>query len=979
MQEFEDQKRTSLVYDELVNIINQNDPFLVPPNEGLLDDFQTATNTGYVEDPSRGREPFSLMFRDNQPFKITTSSDKFSQMSIGYTMIFLYSKFTVWFALIPLLLYGIAMMVIYAFGDACVDQDSIDYLVSNVKGFKDMDLLNKYIPGSPVPNTLQRVYNEPGTDSTFTKYQYLNCFIVKNTPKCNELSQKDCSANYSEDCEKVNVEAYTETYIDGQCDKNFIAMISAGNGLYPYQMKAILIVQTIAVLLMMLSICIFYYYHEEKTRTYSSENNTIENYSALLCNLREASGADLEASVMPTMRPPRNLELQNSISELFKKHNLPLASINFLYDTEDLIDNQKRMTRARRQRAKDIWVRTQEQGTWRGESVFWGAAKIPSAARSLSRANKRRNEVGTVEITPAMSVYPNNAMFDMKNRRVPGYAPGPRNSQPVELDLFQSFNENADLSIMSRPESVDIRNNERLTENIHALDSKISYIEQAITADQQEYSLGPKSDLFLGAAFISFHSTEDKIKALSIFERKGWLYNLFGFGPIQTKIELLLDSGIERYQLWLEKAYAPQDIIWEHLGYSKISKFWRSVGATTFSIVLVTILFFAFLALKLLGLWISGNLDKRNNTKSFIWSLVANGLVSTIINLVDLGLQWLFIKVSSFEKHSTITILERNVTRRIWKTQFVTSGLIPAAIAILLLNFYGAGGMIYTIHFIFIGNLVLTPIIIVYLDFPYYWKLYQQFRVKKFIHTLRSGRLTTQEEANEIFLGYDFNLAFCYSLMLKNLALACFFATIFPLGVVYCLLQMIIYYWCFKWMLVTFSNKVRAYSDKISRDLIHDLELCMLLFVWGMIYERIVAQLILVQSFSVSLLHIALLVATYIFTYFNIKRYGVDFLQQSKPPNVSYIDLQQYDPNNYQLFNPAKPLSTSPNRPSLPQAGLVYNSVAVQVLPYRDLYKIDKEMKRGSLGKTNLNPSPINKGSGGSGVRTSSLRDAGVF
>lgn len=71
-----------------------------------------------------------------------------------------------------------------------------------------------------------------GTNSTFRKYEYLNCFIVSKTDKCDALKNLQCTDYYSDACEQANLEAYLEMYIDGMCRRNPVSIFSAGNFLY---------------------------------------------------------------------------------------------------------------------------------------------------------------------------------------------------------------------------------------------------------------------------------------------------------------------------------------------------------------------------------------------------------------------------------------------------------------------------------------------------------------------------------------------------------------------------------------------------------------------------------------------------------------------------------------------------------------------------------------------------------------------------
>lgn len=203
--------------------------------------------------------------------------------------------------------------------------------------------------------------------------------------------------------------------------------------------------------------------------------------------------------------------------------------------------------------------------------------------------------------------------------------------------------------------------------NLQNYQTRITDIEARILEDTKSYMEGPTSKYFLGAAIISFYTEEDKIKALSIFERSGWLYRAFGFGPIHTRVELLMKSESGKtHQLWLEKAFAPQDIIWEHLGYSNMTRFIRKLASLLLSAAIIVGVFFLILAIKTAALTISGSVKKRKNNKNVWTGYIASVIVALAVLLIDFGLQYLFNKLSRFERHSTITVTERNVTRKIW-------------------------------------------------------------------------------------------------------------------------------------------------------------------------------------------------------------------------------------------------------------------------------------------------------------------------
>ena len=212
---------SSQIFEHFESFKQALNPYNIPPDTDLLDEFDRATKTGYVLDPSKGREPFSLMFRDNHDFKMLDSSDKFSQMSIGYTLVFLFSKFSFYFALIPLGIYALSIAILYSTGNGCLQDSQVFQINQEITGLSRLARLNELYPQSPVPSRLGEIISDPGIDKGFRRYLYLNCFVIYNTDKCKFLESLDCKSSYTQQCETANMEAFLETYINGICHKKY--------------------------------------------------------------------------------------------------------------------------------------------------------------------------------------------------------------------------------------------------------------------------------------------------------------------------------------------------------------------------------------------------------------------------------------------------------------------------------------------------------------------------------------------------------------------------------------------------------------------------------------------------------------------------------------------------------------------------------------------------------------------------------------
>lgn len=878
--------RSSHVFNHFQGFKIALNPYAIPPDRDLIDQFDKATRTGYVEDPGKGREPFSLLFLDNNPFSICSKSDKFSQMSIGYTMVFLYSKFSIWFSLYPLALYALALAVIYSVGNGCLYDATITTIIKEVQSVDQLNRLQELYPASPLPARLNAILSEPGQDQSFKKYRTWSCLILGNTSKCNALDALNCTTNYTETCEIATAEAFLETYINGICHNNVFSVVSASNYIEERRTDNLIgSLQGIVVILAFIMISIFYYVHQKKISKFQRYNATVENYSAMVCGLPSGLNAN---------------HMRNLVVGLFKEHALEVTSVNLIFDTREYLDLQDRANILMRSKAKELW-------------------KNGSASSQIVEEEELFNPSFTNPFGPSRFSPQIQSGYELQF--------SPRGMTDGKMENISLINQ-------------------AISKEVDHYDTELNKINLEINSIATSYNQGAISNLFLGAAVISFMTEEELIKALSIFERSGLMYKTLGFGPIHTKVELILEDGLNSNQLWLEETFSPQDVLWQNLGYSRMNKFLRRLLAAIIALALVVLIFFGILWLKVKSLALSGNLDKNNNQQGnlFGWSLAANVIVGTVVLGIDYTLEFIFLMLGEkFEKASTITITEKNISQKTWMMQIVSSGLIPAAVGLVLLNFYGNGGMIYTIHLIFIANLIGTPFAILFGDVVWYWKKYQRHRIDKFISSKKSGKISTQEEANEVYLRLNFKLSYIYPLILKNIGLACFFSTIFPLGVFYCVLQMIIYYWCFKYILVSITNKVRQFSSRISHDLIVDFELCIVLLVLGMIYDNLVRDVMNGQSITVDPLHIVLLSVSVVLVYFQVTRVSTDCLREKSLSLLTYEQMKAGDPNSYHLANPATVKSIGQTSK---QVGSKFNQLNLPIPRLRDLDEIEEQEDR---------------------------------
>jgi len=168
--------------------------------------------------------------------------------------------------------------------------------------------------------------------------------------------------------------------------------------------------------------------------------------------------------------------------------------------------------------------------------------------------------------------------------------------------------------------------------------------------------------------------------------------------------------------------------------------------------------------------------------------------VSAIVPLIDFILRFLISYLIKFEKCSTISEEETSLAKILWKIQFMTNAILPLVIAISLVNFFGAGGLIQTINGIYISNLILTPILLLFGNVFFYLRLWNIQKLKRFVNTGEGGPYT-QAEAIKIYERFRFSMSYKYASAMKNLAMTLFYLPIYPIGSIYLLLLLLIQYW----------------------------------------------------------------------------------------------------------------------------------------------------------------------------------------
>lgn len=109
------------------------------------------------------------------------------------------------------------------------------------------------------------------------------------------------------------------------------------------------------------------------------------------------------------------------------------------------------------------------------------------------------------------------------------------------------------------------------------------------------------------------------------------------------------------------------------------------------------------------------------------------------------------------------------------------------------INFFGPGGLLQNMWFVFLLNAFLGPFM-TYFDVSWVLKKRSQNSAEK----QGTNSKLTQAEANELFEGLKIDIAGKYAILLKSMLLTCFYAPAMPIALVFTIVGLILTYWADK-------------------------------------------------------------------------------------------------------------------------------------------------------------------------------------
>lgn len=514
------------------------------------------------------------------------------------------------------------------------------------------------------------------------------------------------------------------------------------------------------------------------------------------------------------------------------------------------------------------------------------------------------------------------------------------------LHMYKKGNIYNSAQLLQSPQSFDFENDLLLQDDkvLLKIATKISAIEKEIREYRESFRLGPLSKHFLGTAYVTFNSHQEKLKALGTFKTKGWLFQTLHPTQEFQSEPLHLNKGTEKVKLWMEDSSSPQDVIWRNISTSSHSKFYRKMFSSLLTLAIIIFNFWVILMIKFEGVRISETREDEHLMPNLpiSYEMTVNLVIALVVFAINQIMRQVLKLLANFEKKNTYTARELMITHKLWKVQFVTAVFMPVGAAIGLMDTYGKNGLIYTMSAVLIVYVVLPPTAYMTLDVMLYFKMFMRWRIKGFTEGQNSQYITLKD-AMKYWLKAEFVMSFGYSRVVRNLGIVMFLVPIMPIAVLFFVMMTFVFYWVNKYILVYRSNKLIGYSTKLCRQMIDELEICIGLFVCGIVFRDISSDYPNLRDVSLRPLHIFLGLLVFVLHYFNLKSYLKNFLPIPKTPEVLYSELINFDPNSYYLSNPAydKQEFTMGRVSKRVSQSKLATHLTFFVKPVQDLYEIE--------------------------------------
>eukprot|EP01017_Pseudomicrothorax_dubius_P049142 TRINITY_DN9094_c0_g1_i9.p1 TRINITY_DN9094_c0_g1~~TRINITY_DN9094_c0_g1_i9.p1 ORF type:complete len:714 (-),score=160.72 TRINITY_DN9094_c0_g1_i9:100-2241(-) len=367
------------------------------------------------------------------------------------------------------------------------------------------------------------------------------------------------------------------------------------------------------------------------------------------------------------------------------------------------------------------------------------------------------------------------------------------------------------------------------------VEKKIKLHDENLNKLEDEFHSGV-SNRFCGVAFVSFNTQKELQEVLKRYDI-----------GIFKKITLLFKKDENFYykgqRFVVEQAPEPSDVKWPNLGYKYCpTKFVRRLITAILTLLMLVLSFFGIIGLNAFVRFLEsppqGNTPPPVDTSSTGGKLLVRALAmlaTCAIVIINKVIAFLMKFFADFELYSTQSHYNHSLATKLGFAQFTNTALITFFFAkFVSRDYWGKKGMVIAITDLFISNAWLTPFL-TFVDFGYFFRLYQRYSTKK----QGNDCLLTQEQANAIFEGIEFDIAQRYANIIKTMLFTAFYCPVVPLATLISACGLILTYWVDKYVLLRRAKEPPALSGELSMEMTEVLEYILPAFAIGnIVFEQ---------------------------------------------------------------------------------------------------------------------------------------------
>ena len=319
-------------------------------------------------------------------------------------------------------------------------------------------------------------------------------------------------------------------------------------------------------------------------------------------------------------------------------------------------------------------------------------------------------------------------------------------------------------------------------------------------------------DKFAGAVIISFNTIKEKEDFLSNFPNNFWVHFLNIAGRLRYFFCFCCVKKIDNTKFWrkfkiqIEEAPEPEDIVFENLEFTTITKTYRVVGMNMISLLLIGIGFAIIFGLQNLQNYV----NKKKYIK-FVYYLISLciTIVSSIINII---FQSLLNFLTKTEKLKSITDYYLSYSVKLALFSFLVSGIIPLVCDVIT-DTENYEILISNMIVMFLVNSIVTPLMWTFSPLEYIKKLkiylIEKNKEPNLYHNMN------QKELNKLYELSDMNISYKYSYIAKTLLMTFLYISIFPFGVLISLGGFFLCYFLEKYNYINFYKRPEMLNNDL--------------------------------------------------------------------------------------------------------------------------------------------------------------------